>query len=178
MSAQPDRRLERPADRVIAGVCHGLGDYFDIDPVIVRIVFVLLAVLGGAGVLAYLVLWIVMPAEGSHVPVGAAGVGTGFRTMASELKDVGRDFAGSMGASSPPPPPPPFAYATPPGPARGAHRTYRHDRGISILGVALVVVGVWLLLGNLGVLDWASARYVWPVALVALGLLLVVRRLR
>jgi phage shock protein PspC (stress-responsive transcriptional regulator) len=59
MSAQTQRRLERPDDRVIAGVCHGLGNYFDIDPVVVRIVFVILTVAGGAGVLAYLILWIV-----------------------------------------------------------------------------------------------------------------------
>ena len=49
MSTQPKRRLERPSDRIVAGVCHGLGDYFEVDPVVIRIVFVVLtlaAVLG------------------------------------------------------------------------------------------------------------------------------------
>lgn len=44
----------------IGGVCAGLGDYFDIDPVIVRLAF-LLAFFFGAGVLVYIVAWIVIP---------------------------------------------------------------------------------------------------------------------
>jgi hypothetical protein len=48
---------------------------------------------------------------------------------------------------------------------------------VPILGLAFIVLGLWLLLANVGVLDWASARYVWPVALVVLGLALVMRRL-
>jgi len=47
-------------DRLIAGVCGGLGQYFAIDPVIVRLAFVLLLA-AGVGFLAYLVLWIVIP---------------------------------------------------------------------------------------------------------------------
>jgi phage shock protein C len=106
MSAQTQRRLERPAERVIAGVCHGLGNYFDIDPVVVRIVFVILTAGGGAGVLAYLILWIVMPTAGSTVATGGAGIGEGVRAMATELKGVGRDFGNSVaGAWAPPPPP-------------------------------------------------------------------------
>jgi phage shock protein PspC (stress-responsive transcriptional regulator) len=46
---------------VIGGVARGLGDYLNIDPVIVRIIFVLLAVFGGSGILVYIILWIVIP---------------------------------------------------------------------------------------------------------------------
>jgi phage shock protein C len=57
-------RLYRPRrDQVVGGVCSGLGLYFGIDPAIVRLVFVILAVAGGAGVPLYIVLWLVMPAE-------------------------------------------------------------------------------------------------------------------
>jgi phage shock protein C len=180
MSAQPRPRLERPEERVIAGVCHGLGDYFEVDPVVVRIVFVVLAAAGGAGILAYLVLWVIMPAAGAEDAAGAAGVGEGIRTMATEMKGFGRDFSASMAGSNPPPPPPfPPNTGTPSVTSTSAYgRTHRHDRGLPVLGLGLVVLGVWLRLGNLGVLDWASARYVWPIALVALGLALVVRRLR
>ena len=180
MSAQPRPRLERPAERVIAGVCHGLGDYFEVDPVVVRIVFVELAAAGGAGILAYLMLWIIMPAAGSEVAAGAAGVGEGIRTMATEMKGFGRNVSASMAGSDPSPPPPfPPTTGIPAVTYTSAHgHTHRHDLGLPILGLGLVVLGVWLLLGNLGVLDWASARYVWPIALVALGLALVVRRLR
>lgn len=178
MSVQPRRRLERPEQRMIAGVCSGLGEYFDIDPVVVRIAFVILTVLGGAGILAYLILWIIMPAAGSTVSWGAAGVGEGFRTMETEIKDVGRDIRDSMAGSSPPPPPPPPPYGTSAFGAGARQTTHRHDHGLPILGLLFVVLGVWLLLGNLGLLDWASARYVWPAVLIVLGLFLLVRRLQ
>ena len=52
-------------DKKIFGVCGGLGDYFGIDPTIIRILF-LLAVIGfGSGLLIYLVLALVMPEEGT-----------------------------------------------------------------------------------------------------------------
>jgi phage shock protein C len=50
-------------DKMIAGVCGGLARYFNIDPAIVRLLFVLAVVLGGASPLIYVVLWIVMPEE-------------------------------------------------------------------------------------------------------------------
>jgi len=116
MSTQPHRRLERPEDRIIAGVCRGLGDHFDVDPVLVRIAFVVLTVVGGAGILAYLVLWVIMPAAGSPVAIGATGVGQGVRTMANEMRGVGRDLRDAMAGSSAPPPPPPPPAPTPPPP--------------------------------------------------------------
>ena len=44
-------------DRKIAGVCGGLGEYFNVDPVIFRIIFVVLFLYGGIGLLAYLIMW-------------------------------------------------------------------------------------------------------------------------
>lgn len=55
------RLYRSTTDKVIGGVCGGLGDYLNIDPVVVRILFVLLAVFGGSGVLVYIILWIVIP---------------------------------------------------------------------------------------------------------------------
>ena len=56
------RRLYRsPDSRVIAGVCGGLGAYFKIDPVILRIIFILLIFVNGVGLMAYIILWIAVP---------------------------------------------------------------------------------------------------------------------
>ena len=52
------------SDRVIAGVAGGLGNYFGVDPVIVRIAFLVLALFGGSGVLVYLIGWLVIAKEG------------------------------------------------------------------------------------------------------------------
>ena len=62
----PVKRLERSSDsRIIAGVCGGLGRYFDIAPAVFRLGFVILTLLGGAGILVYLAAIIVIPKEGS-----------------------------------------------------------------------------------------------------------------
>jgi phage shock protein PspC (stress-responsive transcriptional regulator) len=56
------RRIYRnPDDRVLGGVCGGLGAYLGIDPVIVRILFVIFILLFGIGFLIYIILWIVIP---------------------------------------------------------------------------------------------------------------------
>lgn len=48
---------------MIGGVAAGLANYFDIDPTIVRILFVVIAFAGGASLLAYLIMWIIVPEE-------------------------------------------------------------------------------------------------------------------
>src|SRR5207248_2520168 len=61
------RRLERSAsDRMLTGVCGGLGRYFDLNPTFFRVGFVVLTLLGGAGVLVYLAAAFVMPDEGKE----------------------------------------------------------------------------------------------------------------
>jgi phage shock protein C len=57
------RLLRSKKNKVISGVCGGLGDYFVIDPVIIRILFVLGNIFFGVGLLLYLILWIMMPEE-------------------------------------------------------------------------------------------------------------------
>jgi phage shock protein PspC (stress-responsive transcriptional regulator) len=60
----PPRRLTRSAsDRVLGGVCGGLAEYTGLDPVIFRVVVAVAAIMGGAGLAAYLVAWVVIPGE-------------------------------------------------------------------------------------------------------------------
>ncbi len=55
------KRLQRSADSKIFGVCGGLGEYFDIDPTIIRIISLVALVTFGTGLLLYLILALVMP---------------------------------------------------------------------------------------------------------------------
>ncbi|MEZ5247129.1 MAG: PspC domain-containing protein [Acidimicrobiales bacterium] len=84
------RRLRRSNDdRMIAGVSGGIADYFGIDPIIVRLAFVALALLGGSGIGLYLIAWLVMPhahedesmainaLRGGHRPGGRAFLAVG-----------------------------------------------------------------------------------------------------
>jgi phage shock protein C len=58
------RRLYRSRnERMIAGVCGGIAEYFSIDPTLVRIAFVILALSGGPGAVAYLILLVLIPME-------------------------------------------------------------------------------------------------------------------
>ena len=57
-------------DRKVAGVCGGLGEFFDLDPLLFRVAFVVLAFVGGLGILLYLVLWLVVPGSATSVTSG------------------------------------------------------------------------------------------------------------
>jgi phage shock protein PspC (stress-responsive transcriptional regulator) len=70
-SPQPRRLLRSRDDRVIGGVCGGLGRYFNVDPTIFRIGAVVLAFVGGAGLLAYLAALLLIPSEGSPAAADA-----------------------------------------------------------------------------------------------------------
>jgi phage shock protein C len=60
------RKLYRSrTDRTIAGVCGGLAEYFGLDSTVVRLVFVIMFLLGGHGLLVYLILWVLMPEKPS-----------------------------------------------------------------------------------------------------------------
>lgn len=68
-----ERILRRSrTDQVIAGVCGGLGRYLGIDPVMLRIAFVLLLVTGGTGFLLYVIAWIAIPEEAEGEDLGPA----------------------------------------------------------------------------------------------------------
>jgi len=72
---QGRKRLVRSTnDRKIAGVCAGLADYFDIDPIIIRVIWVLAFFCAGTGLLAYIILWIVLPEGLTGVPAPSTTV--------------------------------------------------------------------------------------------------------
>ena len=58
---EPRKLYRSRSQRMIAGVCGGLADYFNIDATLVRVLFLLLAVFGGTGLVIYIVLWVIVP---------------------------------------------------------------------------------------------------------------------
>ena len=62
MTNKERKRLYRSRDdKVIAGVCGGLGDFFTIDPVWIRVIFLVLLVASGISLLVYLIMWLIVP---------------------------------------------------------------------------------------------------------------------
>ena len=58
---EPKRLYRNTSNKVIAGVCSGLGNYFALDPLLIRLIFVVATLAAGGGVLVYIILWISMP---------------------------------------------------------------------------------------------------------------------
>ena len=56
-----ERLYRSTTNKIVGGVCGGLGEYFDIDPVLIRIIMVLLFLAKGLGILAYIIAWIIIP---------------------------------------------------------------------------------------------------------------------
>jgi phage shock protein C len=61
--AQTRKLYRSKTDRKLAGVCGGLAQYFNTDATLIRVLFVVLAVLGGAGLVIYAAMWIIVPNE-------------------------------------------------------------------------------------------------------------------
>ena len=65
--------MRSSTDKKIAGVCAGLADYFDMDPTVIRVLWLVAVLCAGTGILAYIILWIVLPlAPAGVIPTSAA----------------------------------------------------------------------------------------------------------
>ncbi|MEO6797163.1 MAG: PspC domain-containing protein [Candidatus Dormibacter sp.] len=179
--------LRRGPDRIIAGVCSGIAEYFHLDPTLVRVVFVILALAPpGVGIILYLVLWFLME------PAGQPGAPSRtprdrFRMMADEMRHEfrrgWRPFQADPGPAPPASPADPVAPSSSPGPStpsggRWGGPGYRGRPGGLWFGIILIALGAYLLLANLGYLSGFRWDLLWPVILIALGMLVLFRRPR
>jgi len=65
--AEKVKRLYRSGkEKIIGGVCGGLGEYFAVDPTVIRLLWVVFILAFGAGLLAYLIAWIIIPKNPKH----------------------------------------------------------------------------------------------------------------
>lgn len=143
------------ADSMLGGVCGGLGAYFEFDPNLIRLIFVVLAIVPGIGIPAYLALWLLVPEEsetektslGERVREGADEIAERARSLGNELRDKS---GSSVPATS------------------------------LAIGAVLVVVGIGFLLRNLGFtwLNWIARIWVWPSLLILVGLVFLWRWIR
>ena len=148
-----EKRLYRSkTDAILGGVCSGLAKYLQIDPTLIRLIFVLITLAGGAGVLIYIVMWIIVPEEGT-IQTNAPEVlsGEGLRDRFGDMRD---DLVDAVRQPNP--------------------------AGVRILGVALVIYGAFLIIQNLHLpwLNWLSADIVWAGLLILGGAALIWRYTR
>lgn len=82
--------------RIIAGVAGGMGEYFEIDPTIVRLIFVLVTIFGGSGILVYLLLWIFIPSKSSS----GFWSEENFKKNVAEIRGKANEWAGEFKSMS------------------------------------------------------------------------------
>ena len=91
MSAET-KTLRRGRQRIIGGVCSGLAEYFGVDVVLVRVAFVGLALLSGAGILLYVVLWLLMPNEEASAASGVDAIRGGLKSMREDVDRIASEL--------------------------------------------------------------------------------------
>ena len=171
------RRLYRSRDRQLAGVAGGMAEYLDIDPTVIRILWIIVGIAsGGLVLLAYFILALVIPqapyATAPGAPAGWAAAGAPATWPAAP--------GASAGWTTPPaapvwgPEPAANAAAVPRAPQRA------EGRGIgagAIVGVVLIVVGVIALVDTV-LPGWVSGAILGPAVILALGAALLVSSIR
>jgi phage shock protein C len=85
---QTKRILRSRNDRMLAGVASGLAAYFNIDPLLVRLAFVLLSFINGIGLMLYMVLWALLPNEDSAAADSRAQVRENVEEMRSTAEEM------------------------------------------------------------------------------------------
>jgi len=160
-----DKKLYRSrSDRMISGVCGGLAKYFDIDPTIVRIIAVLSIFASGVGILAYIILAIVVPLEGSKAAEPKDTIRENVEEMKEAAGELGREIQSTLTEKE--------------GESEEVAEV-RHRRR-SLFGIILIVLGVIFLAGSFDLFWWFRWSYLWPLILIAIGVLIIlgVRRKR
>jgi len=150
-----NRRLYRCYhDKRIAGVASGLAEYFDIDPTIVRILWIVSFLFGGLGLVLYIAMAIVVPLEPAVESTDPDGEATGQPVVPS-----------------------PTGWHTT-APAMHRHVSRGNGRGMTVVGIILILFGA-LALVEAFLPAWAdSGRFLWPAFVVGIGALLVVTAVR
>ena len=148
-----DKKLYRSKkDQIIGGVCGGIAEYFGIDSTLVRLAFVLFALIEGAGIIAYIIAWIIIPER----PEGT-------QKSEEEVYDVEIDKEDEEGEYK--------ASAQEPEEEKKSKEQRKR-----ILGLILVALGIFFIIDN-----WIPGFYwrrFWPVILIILGVVLIYREVR
>ena len=139
---------------MLGGVAAGFGQYLDVDPVLVRLAFVVLCFANGIGLLLYLVGWVIIPSDGVTVATATPGI----ESAVAGVRDAAQEAARTISRAA-------------------------DDGGEArlVIGYALIALGAVLLLHNLDWIrwpHWARFQVLWPLVLVGMGAGLIHRSMR
>lgn len=135
-------------NRIFGGVASGLGDYLKIDPVIIRVLFVVSVFLSGIGILLYIILWIVIPEENIYTAYGAA----------------------------PLEPPPQREDFKTEGVFTNDYIPKKSSNGTFVIGVLLIIVGLFFL--GVEIFSFLKFTDLFPIAAIGVGIGLIYNSLK
>jgi phage shock protein C len=143
-------------DKMLGGVAGGLAEYFDIDSTLVRVLFIVVVFLGGGGIIAYIILWIVVPQKPYEIPKNSFNQsppegGSGSNFSSDENKSDSFSVSNGSAVSS---------------------MTNTGNKQIWV-AIVLMVIGSLLLLDN--IFPRFDFDHYWPVILIAIGIGLLLK---
>ncbi len=142
-----NRRLYRDElNKMVGGVCKGIADYLDIDPTIVRVLFLVALIAKGSGVLLYIILWAVLPKKVDYT-----------------FKQPEVDY-------TMPPVQPDADSASP----FASYQPVKRKSNFSLIaGLLFIILGAVLLLDEYDIFPDLDFEHLWPVTIVGVGLALI-----
>jgi len=150
------RITKSKTDKVIDGVCGGLAEYFGIDSVLVRLVFVVLIFLNGFGILLYIILVIIMPKAEQVDQTPKETIQENVQEISERLKEAGEGLGRS------------FSNKT----------EQKHSHRAGWFGILLILLGIFFLLDNLHLIRSIDKDLFWPIIIILVGVWLLVKRWR
>ncbi len=144
-----NRLFRSEENRVIAGICGGLGDFFQVDATVIRLIFIVITVFGGGGILLYLILWLIIPSQGSSSEITRQNIEKGV----DEIKNKAREFTKEMKIN------------------------HGNLSSKQLLGAVILSIGVLLLLDNFGIVNiFRLWKYVPALAIIYFGIMILRKR--
>ncbi len=150
------RITKSKTDKVIDGVCGGIAEYFGVDSVIVRLIFIVLVFLNGLGLILYIILVIIMPGAGQVDRPPKETIQENVQDIGERVKEAGEGLGQAFSRTN---------------------EEKRSNRAVW-LGIILILLGIFLLLENLHLLSWINRDLLWPIIIIFIGAWLLIKRWR
>ncbi|MGD9129600.1 MAG: PspC domain-containing protein [Candidatus Woesebacteria bacterium] len=145
-TTSPRKRLYRPStNKIIAGVAAGLGEYFEIDATLIRLIFIVATFFGGSGVILYLLAWLFLPSNTDLKKSNEAVMKSNLDEMKIQLQTFAKDFDFT-------------------------HKKQSKKKKKNWLGLILIVLGLFFLLDSFNLINFGQ---LWPLPIIAIGLLIL-----